>query len=145
MKIICATIGSEASKKAEDRAIELAVENKGELIFVYVVDTSFLNGVIRKIRSLEETKIELRRIGRLILDSACKKAEEKGIIARAEILTGAVHEEIIRLIMLEKSDLLVIGQEKRSPLEKHFTKGMVEKFIEEIIKETGVKVEVYNK
>ncbi|HIQ01546.1 MAG TPA: hypothetical protein EYH30_05385, partial [Anaerolineales bacterium] len=42
-KILCATRGGEASYRTQDAAIALARERGDSLIFLYVVDTHFLD------------------------------------------------------------------------------------------------------
>ena len=39
-RIVCATRGGEASRRAQERAISLAKELEAELIFLYVTDPS---------------------------------------------------------------------------------------------------------
>jgi nucleotide-binding universal stress UspA family protein len=143
MRILCGTIGSPESKRAEERAIELARQYNAELIFVYIVDTGFLDGLERKLHGKNDINIGLQRIGELILKDAQKRAHAAGIEAKIEVIQDMNILEGIELLIKEQNiDILVIGKEKRGLLEKHLIGGEVYKFVDSIAARTGVRVEV---
>ncbi|MEA1925146.1 MAG: universal stress protein [Candidatus Altiarchaeota archaeon] len=140
-KIVCATIGSESCKRAEDKAIALA-QKDGKLIFLYVVDSTFLGSVSREIHGTQTLSKGLHNIGEIILGNAKKKAEDKGIIAETAIMEGTAREEIEKAIAEVGADLLVIGSEKRGWINEHLIKGAVSDFVEELREKTGAEVVV---
>ncbi len=140
-KIVCATIGSDSCKRAEDKAIALAQKN-GKLIFLYVVDSSFLGSASREIHGTQTLSKGLHNIGEIILDNARKKAEEAGILAETRIAEGMAREEIEKVVVEVGADLLVIGSEKRGWINEHLTKGAVSDFIEGMREKTGAEVVV---
>ncbi len=134
--IVVSTMGAECCKRAEKKGIELAKKEKARLTFLYIVDTSFLSGIPRRVSGVHGAEKELKRIGRIILERALERAVKKGVKAETAIRTGNVMEELPRFLKESKADLLLIGKEKRGLLDTHLIKTSSKK-LEEI---TGVKV-----
>lgn len=134
--IVVSTIGSESCRRAENKGIELAKKEKAKLTFLYVVDTSFLSGIPRRVHGVASAEKDLRRIGRIILGRALEKAEKKDVKAETAIRTGSVKEELRKFLRESKADQLLIGMEKRGLLDRHLLKTS-SKELEEI---TGVPV-----
>jgi nucleotide-binding universal stress UspA family protein len=142
-KIVCGVTGSEHSLKAAGEAARLAKENQAELIFVYVVDITFLKGVTVQLTT-EFAQKTLEHLGGHILDRAEEIAKSEGIIHPKRILRpGSVLEVLKEVISEEKADLLIIGHEERSFFEKILFKGEVEDHVQELINRTGVSVLVF--
>ncbi|OYT54716.1 MAG: hypothetical protein B6U72_01925 [Candidatus Altiarchaeales archaeon ex4484_2] len=141
-KIVCATIGSESCKRAEDKAIALAQEWDAELVFLYVVDSSFLGSVSREIHGARTLSKGLHNIGEIILGNVKKKAEDKNIQAETRIVEGTAHEEIEKAVTEYSADLLVIGSEKRGWINEYLIKGGVYDFVEDMREKTGAEVMV---
>lgn len=141
--IICATKGSEKSKVAEDKAIEIAKENNSKIIFLYVIDVKFMEksgsaGDFAK----DDVSSGLKNIGRVILDMAKEKAVSKGILPE-NVLTeerkGSVVSQIKASVEAHHSDLVVIGRPEtvmgfleRHLLRKEKTEIFVKRLKEEI-------------
>lgn len=91
--IICATKGSEECRFAEDKAIELALENNSKLIFIYAVK--------------EDEKGSTD-----ILEEAAKNAMKKGI-PQSRILTekrhGGVVSQIEESVKEHDAHLVILG------------------------------------
>lgn len=134
--IVVSTIGSDSCRRAEDKGIELAKKEKAKLTFLYIVDTSFLSGIPRRVHGVQSTEKELRTIGRLILERAREKARKKGVQAETAIRTGSVLEGLQEFIKESGADLLLIGREKRGLLDKRLLKKTPRE-LEEI---TGIQV-----
>jgi len=108
-KIGCATRGGDASRSTEDKAIALAREHSAELVFLYIVDTSFAGGLTGKF-DIDMVAHELGKIGEIVLEQAKARAKEKGVIAQDELRTGAVADEIRSFVDgHEDLDMLVVG------------------------------------
>ena len=134
--IVVSTIGSDSCKRAENKGIELAKKENAQLTFLYIVDTSFLSGIPRRIHGVDSAEKDLRRIGRIILEIALERAVKKGVKAKTAIRTGSVMEELKRFLMESQTDLLLIVCEKRGLLDKHLLKQS-QKELEKI---TGIQV-----
>jgi nucleotide-binding universal stress UspA family protein len=76
-KILCATRGGEASYRAQDRAITLARQRGDSLIFLYVIDTHFLDKTAAPI--VVDVGNQLQNMGEFLLAMAREKAESQGV------------------------------------------------------------------
>ena len=65
-RILCATRGGEASYRTQDAAIALARERGDELVFLYVVNISFLDTISRAVRP-DTVSTELEKMGEFLL------------------------------------------------------------------------------
>jgi nucleotide-binding universal stress UspA family protein len=135
--IVVSTIGSDSCKRAENKGIELAKKEKARLTFLYIIDTSFLSGIPRRVHGVHNAEKDLRMIGRIILERALERAVKKGAKAETAIRTGSVMEELQRFLRESKADLLLIGCEKRGLLDRHMLKQSP-KELEEV---TGIQVQ----
>jgi len=124
-QIGCATRGGAISQATEDAAIALARKHKAQIIFVYVVDTSFAYGQTSKL-PMEVVQAEIRNLGELILQQASLKAKEQGIAARTEVREGAIATEIAAFVQRHKKlDALVVGQ-MGDELHQHIVRALNE-------------------
>jgi len=138
-KIVCATRGGKASKKTEERAIEIAKATGAKLTFIHIVNTdlNFLKSSTGKI-VLDTVQDDLRECGRLILNIAQNRAKKAGISAKIEIREGIISEQIEDFLEKRKDiNLLVIGcttEEGKSSV------GEARKLAERIRKDLGIDV-----
>lgn len=139
--IVCGVTGSEHSQKAALEAASLAKNHQARLIYVYAVDTSFLKGMTVELTPDFANKT-LEHLGGHILERAEEIALSKGITPKKILRSGEVLEVLKQVLTEEKADLLIIGHEDRSFFEKVLFKGEVEDHIQELIKQTGVSVQV---
>lgn len=110
-KIACATRGGKASKRTEERAIEIAKATASKLIFLHVVNTDldFLKSSTGKI-VIDSVLDDLRECGRLILSMAQDRAAKTGVSAKVEIVEGIISEQIEDFLKKRKDiNLLVMG------------------------------------
>ncbi len=122
--IICATNGSDQSHKAEDKAIEIALENKSRLIFLYIIDVEMMEkgGDVSE-GAMEDLQPVLKNIGNVILENAADKAVEKGV-SKDRIIkvtsVGRFLEEIKSHVENYNVDLFVLAhsQAKEGPIER---------------------------
>jgi len=135
-KILCATRGGEASYRTQDAAIALAKERGDELLFLFVVDTHFLDKTERAVRP-DVVAEEMSHMGEFLLVMAQERAQKQGVAASYVLRRGELREELKAVAREEKVDLVVLGQ----PTGKGsaFMPTDLEAFAAEIEAETGVK------
>ena len=138
--IVCATRGGEASRRTQERAIELAKERATELIFLCVVDPGFAGPLSKPLAvALED---ELKRLGRSLLYIAQAQAREQGVVARVMCRTGPVWESIEAYLRETDAATLVIGSPRDGTALRAFGCGDVDQFAETVCQSTGVEVVV---
>lgn len=105
--IVCATRGGEASRRTQERAIALAKETGAELIFLYVVDTTFAEAANKEMHKALIN--ELRLLGRSLLRLAEMRAREHDLQAQLAMREGPVLETIEDFVRESDASTLVIG------------------------------------
>jgi nucleotide-binding universal stress UspA family protein len=115
--ILCAARGGEASYRTQQAAIALAKERNAELIFLYVIDLSFLNKTAAPI--VVDIENELAQMGNFFLLMARERAAEQGIRAETQTRKGLVREEIIKAAEEAGATVVVLGRpgERQSAFE----------------------------
>jgi nucleotide-binding universal stress UspA family protein len=108
-KILCPTRGGEASYCTQDAAIALAKERGDELVFLYIVDTSFLNRTSHAVRP-DVVADEMARMGEFLLTMAQDRAAAQGVKAELLIRQGNFREELTKVIEEEQADTLILGE-----------------------------------
>ena len=106
--ILCATRGGEASYRTQQAAIALAKEHVDEIVFLYIIDLSFLNKTAAPI--VVNIENELEQMGRFFLLMAIERATEQGVKVRTIIRKGKVQEEIINAALGEGATRVVLGR-----------------------------------
>lgn len=106
--ILCATRGGEASYRTQQAAIALAKEHGDEIVFLYIIDLSFLNKTAAPI--VVNIENELDQMGRFFLLMAKERASEQGVEVRTITRNGIVQEEIINAVLEEGATLVVLGR-----------------------------------
>jgi nucleotide-binding universal stress UspA family protein len=139
--IICGVTGSAASEKAAYEAARLAKENRARLIYVYVVDITFLKGITIQLRA-QFAEESLEHVGKLILDHVEGFALSQGLTPKKILRKGVVLEVLKRVVLEEKAELLVLGDEKRSFFQKVLFGGKVKDYVQELENHTGISVVV---
>ena len=139
--IVCGVTGSLHSQKAALEAAVLASESQARLVYVYVVDVSFLRRGSGFITS-GAVADSMDRLGEQFLDFAEELAKAQGVTAKKILRKGPVLDELKQVVLEEKADLLVLGHEPRTFFEKAIFDGSVEDHLEELKKQTGAEVTV---
>ena len=96
--------GSKYSKKALQRASEIAHAFDSKIILLYVAEKSSVNLLDRK----EYMKM-LRKFGKKTLDDASKTLSKKEIPAKSLLKEGNVVSEIEKIAKSEKCNLIIVG------------------------------------
>lgn len=136
-KIVCATRGGEESCRTQDAAIALASENGDELVFVFIVDTSFLDKTERAVRPDVVTD-ELIHMGEFLLSMAQERAAGKGVRAQLRIARGKVRQVLTETVQAEEADVLVLG--RPTDVDSASSLAALEHLAAEIQKTTGAQV-----
>lgn len=139
-RIVCATRGGEASRRAQERAISLAKERSAELIFLYVTDPSACGQVSAEMA--ETLKDELNRIGRSLLHIAHARALDQGVETKMVTRCGPVRQTIRDFVLEVRADVLVIGAPRPFAEGRVFDEEEIRPFAEELARTTGVEVVV---
>ena len=121
-KIMIATDGSDCSRLAVDKGIELAQLSGGTVYAVYVVSTAYLSmdgdyfmGMNPYWESIQEAwKTQGQQAVNYVNDSG----EMKGIIVESVLLEGNPSEELIRYAEEGKMDIVIMGTLGRTGLDR---------------------------
>ena len=106
-KILCATRGGVA-QRTQDAAIELARERDESLLFLYVVDLTFLNKTAAPI--VVDVENEITKMGDFLLLMACERAVGQGVAAESISRRGDLREELKQVAREAGISLVVLGR-----------------------------------
>jgi nucleotide-binding universal stress UspA family protein len=138
-KILCPTRGGAASHRTQDAAIGLAKEQGKPLVFLFVVDTHFLDRTERAVRP-DIVVEEIARMGRFLLTMAQERAAAAGVQAEVRIRRGELREELINAVREEGADLVILGRPTGE--ESAFRSTDLEALVATIERETGAKARI---
>ncbi len=138
-KILCATRGGEASYDTQDAAIALAKERGDELLFIFVVDTRFLDKARRAVRP-DVVAEEMSHMGEFLLAMAQERAQKQGVVADYVLRRGEFRDELKAAACEEGVDLVVLGRPESTGAA--FVPAALEAFAAEIEAETGVEARI---
>ena len=111
MKIIVAYDGSEQSKKALNKAIELAAKSGNELTLLTVTEPVCPVSIHEKDCAVLDERF--RKETDEILEKVKKDIEKEPISITTEVRTGRPDEEIVKFSKEKEADLIVIGSHGR--------------------------------
>ena len=134
--IICAIRGGPTSRPTIEKAIQVALETKLPLYFLYIVDFLFHTSSSRT----NLISKEMREMGEFILLTAQSQAERAGVLAEGVIRNGQVVDEIIQLCKEIEANFVILGQPRGNQDEDVFTQDRLTSFGQHIEREIGVKV-----
>lgn len=135
-RILCATRGGEGSRRTQDAAAALARERGDELLFVYVVDTSFLNHTAAPL--VVDVEGRLESMGRFQLAIAQERVAVQGVQARVLIRRGRLRAELASAAQEEGADLIVLGRPTNQGAV--LTESALQSLVSFLEDEAGVKV-----
>lgn len=107
-KILCATRGGDSSFQTQDKAIQMALEQDAKLIFLYVVDTRFIDKTSAPI--VVDVEEEISKLGEFLLLMAKERAQQQGLDAETILREGKVRDELLKVIQEEDITLVVFGK-----------------------------------
>lgn len=135
-KIVCAVTCSEESQRGAAKAAELAQQNNADLLYFFVSDPVFMNG-ISFCAQFDQLKDDFDKLAKLALDSAGVEAGRFGVTPRTRVLYGKAVAELRKLLESEQADLLVVGHEDRERFMEFVYKDGVEEAAESLRKQLG--------
>jgi nucleotide-binding universal stress UspA family protein len=138
-KILCATRGGEASYRTQDAAIALSKEEGATLVFIYVVDISFINKTAHAVRP-DVVSAEIEKMGEFLLAIAQERAQKQGVSAEVVLHHGDFREELMNCAKILEIDLILLG--KPIGEESVFELEKIEAFASELETETGIEVRI---
>lgn len=136
--VLCATRGSEASRNTEQQAIDLAIETGFTLIFIYIVDTHFLDKTAAPI--VVDVDDELSDMGEFLLLMVKQRAEEYDVTVVTQLRKGEVREEIKNAAKEVSADFVVLG--KPAGEGSTFQLSKLKEFAKQIEAESGAIVKI---
>jgi nucleotide-binding universal stress UspA family protein len=111
-RILVGLDGSEGAKKALEAAIQLAVEQGGELVAVSVAER--LPRYAAMMDEVDEAKAEATAYFAQVHREAYDRAKQAGIELRATTLVGHAAQQLVQYATAERVDLLVLGHSGHS-------------------------------
>jgi len=126
-KILLAYDGSEGSKNAFEKTIELVSKFNSEL---FILSVGRIPEYAEVISEVEEAKEQAYNYFYKILLEASKKLEEKGIKANTIIRYGKPGKVIVDVAEELKVDLIVLGIRKHSPLARRLLGATADKVVD---------------
>lgn len=131
-KIMIATDGSEASRKAARAGVEIARALCSDVTSVYVVDTHRLNSLhgYASLPGLKDKILDLMlREGEAATSEVDKMASDAGLPLKKIVAEGDPSSELLRISQESGMDMIVIGSTGRSGLNKFLLGSVAEKVI----------------
>jgi len=120
-----------------DKAIELSLETKLEVHFLFIVNLDFLrSSYYSHMNTIEE---EINQMGEFILLDVISKSAKKGIVANSAIRKGKVSEEIIKYCQEIMADFVILGKPKKNNDKNVLSSDTLDEFAENIESQSGVK------
>ena len=138
-KILCATRGGEASYRAQDAVIALAKEEGDALVFLYIVDTDFINKTERAVRP-DVIAAEIEHMGEFLLAMACERAEDQGVKAAPCVKHGKLVAALKEAAVEQDVTLVALG--RPSGEQSHFQFASLEKLAADITEDTGLETRI---
>ncbi|WP_319379471.1 universal stress protein [uncultured Methanocorpusculum sp.] len=116
-KILVAIDGSDISKSAFNKAIELVKMSKAELHVIYVIESGIISpGPVDASWELIYQRFE--KEGRDIMEELVEDASKKGVIVTPHLEAGHAGDTIINMASELECDLIVVGSRGKSKLDR---------------------------
>jgi nucleotide-binding universal stress UspA family protein len=126
-RIIVPVDGSESSKRAADKAMNLGKKLGLPVIAMYVIDMDAFSGIISPDQMVTMVKNILKKEGVGILEKMKKQALEKKVNLQPLLLEGIPDDEIIK--EANKDDLIIMGSKGKSTVDRVFIGSVSEKVL----------------
>ncbi|MDO5844614.1 MAG: universal stress protein [Methanocorpusculum sp.] len=116
-KILVSLDGSDISKHAFSRALDLAKTSKAELHVIYVIESGMISpGPVDTTWELIYQRFE--KEGRDLLEELTQQAKEQGVTLTTHLEAGHAGETIVKTSAELGCDLIVIGSLGKSKLDR---------------------------
>lgn len=138
--ILCAIRSRPGAEETVDRAIKLALETGAKLTFCQIVGTDFVNHFSTRGSSRKAAYDELIEMAEFALVMIRDKAKQEGVNEVDTVVrTGAVRQELLKLVSDIGADLLVLGRPKAMASKDIFDKQALDNFVAKL-EDRGVQV-----
>ena len=119
-RILCATDFSEASSEALRLAVALAEKHHSEMTFLHVVETlsEMSEAASRVLVDVESLRQDIDRRTRERLQHALTAVGPTEARIEPRVAVGSAYKEILKIAAVERMDLIVIGAQGHSLLER---------------------------
>lgn len=130
-RILHATDYSAASARALDEAVNLARQNRAELLLVHVLEPMPYAageefGGAELYLKLEDAT---RREAQASMDKLLRRLRRSNVKAKSLLLRGSAHEQIVKAARSRRADMIVIGTHGRTGLSKLFMGSVAAKVV----------------
>ena len=115
--ILVAIDGSEASRRAFDRALDIAKAGNASLHAAYVVETGLFSSLPSD-NTVEIMYAVLKNEGEAVLAKVKEQANAAGISLTTHLKFGHAGSEVITLAEQNKADLIVVGSHGKSQTDR---------------------------
>lgn len=136
--IVCATRGGEASYRTQDLVIEMAKRAGDKLVFVFAVDTHFLDKTHAPI--LVDVEQELDHMAEFLLLMAQERASKAGMEAEQVVKHGDLRDVLVETAQEQEATLIVLGRPGEE--ESRFVLEGLQKFAAELQEASDVEVQI---
>ena len=130
-RILYATDYSKASGRALDEAVNLARQNRAELLVVHVVEPipyaagEEFGGAELYLKLEDATKREAQTS----MDKLIRRLQRSKVKAKSLLLRGSAHDQIVKAAKSKRADMIVIGTHGRTGLSKLFMGSVAAKVV----------------
>lgn len=130
-KILHPTDFSRASGGAFATAVDLTKQNRAELLLVHVIlpPITFIGDGYASPKTYEALEASARRDAQKRISALLAKAKKARVRARAILLEGTAHDQIVRIARARRADLIVMGTHGRTGVSRFFIGSVAEKVI----------------
>lgn len=137
--IVCATRGGEGSRAVQQKALDVALAEQANIVFLYIIDVARWTDVEEGLEGA--AKDEAYWLGKTLLYLAKLRAEAVGISAEIEIREGDMLTTIQNYVRDRQASHLLLGA-PRGTTANVFGDDAIEQFAGTIAQETGIPAEV---
>ena len=130
-KILYATDYSTASRRALDEAVNLARQNRAELLVIHVLEplpyaAGEEFGGAELYLKLEDAT---RREAQSSMDKLLRRLQGSKVKTKSLLLRGSAHDQIVKAARSKRADMIVIGTHGRTGLSKLFMGSVAAKVV----------------
>ena len=136
--ILCATRGGEGSQATQDGAVALARERGDDLVFLFVVDVSFLSQLAAPIVVDVESRLE--KMGQFQLALVRERAAAQSMQVETMVRCGRLRPELVAAAGELGATLILLGRPARQTAV--FEEDTLEVFARGLQAETGIEVRI---
>lgn len=130
-RILHATDFSTASRPAFVMAVDLAAQNRADLVLVHVVTPPavYVEDSVFSAEAYRRMETQTHRNALTRLQALAARARKAGVRASAMLLSGIPFEQIVRAGRRKHADVIVIGTHGRTGLSRLFLGSVAERVV----------------